>query len=276
MALSVVTNTSAITSQRYLARNQRALDRSLARLSSGLRIVRASDDAAGLAISESLRAQTRSLAMARRNAHDGISMAQTAEGALNETHTMLMRMRELSIQAANGTMDTTQRGMINDEFVALREEIERIADVTEFNGMALLDTAGSVDLQVGIYAASENQITVTMESAHTVDLAAGLETASVGTAAGALASLDLLDTAITNVAEIRGNFGVIQNRLEVTIDRLHSAEENLTAAESRIRDADIAQETTSMTRGQILLQAGVAMLAQANQIPAVAMALIAG
>ena len=276
MALSVVTNTSAITSQRYLARNQRALDRSLARLSSGLRIVRASDDAAGLAISESLRAQTRSLAMARRNAHDGISMAQTAEGALNETHTMLMRMRELSIQAANGTMDTTQRGMINDEFVALREEIERIADVTEFNGMDLLAASDTVELQVGIYAASENQITVTMESAHVADLAAGLETASVGTAAGALASLDLLDTAITNVAEIRGNFGVIQNRLEVTIDRLHSAEENLTAAESRIRDADIAQETTSMTRGQILLQAGVAMLAQANQIPAVAMALIAG
>ncbi len=276
MALSVVTNTSAITSQRYLSRNQRALDRSLARLSSGLRIVRASDDAAGLAISESLRAQTRSLAMARRNAHDGISMAQTAEGALNETHTMLMRMRELSIQSANGTMDTTQRGMINDEFVALREEIDRIADVTEFNGMLLLDAAGSVDLQVGIYAASENQIAVTLESAHVADLAAGLETASVGTAAGALASLDLLDTAITDVAEVRGNFGVIQNRLEVTIDRLHSAEENLTAAESRIRDADVAAETTGMTRGQILLQAGVAMLAQANQIPAVAMALIAG
>ncbi len=276
MALTVQTNVSSITSQRYLHRNQRSLNQAMSRLSSGLRIVRASDDAAGLAISEGLRAQVRGLAMARRNASDGISMSQTAEGALNETHGMLMRMRELAVQAANGTMGDSQRNMLNDEFESLREEIDRIATVTEFNGTSLLNAAGSVDLQVGIEDGADHRLTVDLESAHSADLAAGLDAAAISTVAGAQASLDMLDTAISSVAGIRSNFGVVQNRLEVTIDRLHTAEENLTAAESRIRDADIAAETSNMTRGQILMQAGVSVLAQANQIPAMSLSLLVG
>lgn len=275
MAISIVTNTPAVTTQRYLALNQRHLDRSLSRLSSGLRIVRASDDAAGLAISESMRAQIRSLVVARRNAADGISLAQTAEGALNETHSMLIRMRELAIQAANGTMSTIQRGMLNDEFAALRVEIDRVSEVTDFNGLELLSSSTTLDLQVGIHAASENQIEVQLHDASASNLAVGLDVADITTQVGARNSLDVLDEAIGNVANIRGAFGVVQNRLEVTMDRLHTAEENLTASESRIRDADIAAETSSMTRHQILLQAGVSMLAQANQLPALAMSLIA-
>jgi len=271
-----MTNPSAIAAQRHLQYTQRGLDKALGHLASGLRIVRSSDDAAGLAISESLRSQIRSLGMARRNAHDGISMAQTAEGALNEVHGMLTRMRELAIQSANGTLGTAERTILNDEFSALREEIDRIADVTEFNGFLLLDATATVDLQVGIYAASENQIEVALQSAHSADLAAGggLASAAIDLQANALLALDVLDEAIGNVSSIRGAFGVTQNRLEVTIDRLHTAEENMTAAESRIRDADIAAETTLLTRGQILMQAGVAMLAQANQIPMMGLSLL--
>ena len=273
MALSILSNSASVASQRHLAKSQRSLNNSMGKLASGLRIVRASDDAAGLAISESLRSQTRSLSMARRNSADGISMAQTAEGALNETHGMLMRMRELSVQAANGTMDTAQRGMINDEFNSLRSEIDRIAEVTEFNGISLLQT-GSTDLQVGTDSGSDHQITVALQAAGAADLASGLDTASVGTVAGARASMDLLDSAINQVSAIRSDFGVLQNRLEVTMDRLHSAEENLGAAESRIRDADIASETSQMSRNQILMQSGVSMLAQSNQLPSIAMSLI--
>jgi flagellin len=235
--------------------------------------VRSSDDAAGLAISESLRSQVRSLGVARRNSADGISMAQTAEGALNETHGLLMRMRELSVQAANGTMDSAQRSMINDEFTSLRSEIDRISAVTEFNGTSLL-TSGSVDLQVGTESGSDHQITVNLQNANAASLASGLDSAALTTVSGARAAMDLVDTAINEVSSIRSDFGVLQNRLEVTMDRLHTAEENLGSAESRIRDADIASETSSMTRGQILMQAGVSMLAQSNQLPSIAMSLI--
>jgi len=188
MAISIVTNTPAVTTQRHLALNQRHLDRSLARLSSGLRIVRASDDAAGLAISETMRAQIRSLVMARRNAADGISLAQTAEGALNETHSMLIRLRELAIQSANGTMSTIQRGMLHDEFAALREEIDRVADVTDFNGLQLLSSSTTLDLQVGIEAASENQIEVQLFNAHASAIAARLDTIHINTASASRAA----------------------------------------------------------------------------------------
>ena len=276
MAISLLSNAASTASQRHLSRSQRSLNTSLGRLASGMRIVRASDDAAGLAISESLRSQVRSLGMARRNASDGISLAQTAEGALNETHGLLMRMRELSVQAANGTMDDTQRGMIHDEFDSLREEIDRIATVTEFNGTVLLNASTTLDLQVGRDNGADHRLTVQLLDAKASALATNLDIATLSTQAGAQSAMDLLDTAINTVSEIRSSFGVVQNRLEVTIDRLHSAEENLGAAESRIRDADIAAETSALSRNQILMQAGVSMLAQANQLPGIAMSLIGG
>jgi flagellin len=273
MSISILSNAPSSAAQRHLDKSQRALNTSLSRLASGLRIVRSSDDAAGLAISENLRSQVRSLGVARRNAADGISMSQTAEGALNEVHGLLMRMRELSVQSANGTLSSSQRGMIQDEFSSLRDEIDRIATVTEFNGTSLL-AAGSTDLQVGQDNGADHRITVTFASAASADLASGLDTADLSTQAGARSTMDLVDTAVDGVSAIRSNFGVLQNRLEVTMDRLATAEENLGSAESRIRDADIASETSSMTRNQILMQAGVAMLAQANQLPGIAMSLI--
>ena len=275
MAISILNNDAATAAQRHMAKSQRSLASNLNHLASGLRIVRSSDDAAGLAISENLRSNIRSLAMARRNSADGISMAQTAEGALNEVHGLLMRMRELSVQAANGTMDTTQRGMINDEFTSLRSEIDRISQVTEFNGISVLQS-GSTDLQVGVDSGSDHRIAVTFYAADAESLASGLGSASVGTVSGARDAMDLLDDAINQVSSVRSSFGVLQNRLEVTMDRLHSAGENLSAAESRIRDADIANETSSMSRNQILMQSGVAMLGQANQMPSIAMSLIGG
>lgn len=276
MAISILTNSSSVASQRHLAKSQRSLNTSLGRLASGLRIVRASDDAAGLAISEGLRSQVRSLGMARRNSADGISMAQTAEGALNETHGLLMRMRELSVQAANGTLDTEQRGMLNDEFESLRSEVNRIANVTEFNGTNLLNSSGTVTLQVGNDNGTNHQLDISTFDAQAGALATGLDTASISDQSGAQTAMSTLDTAINQVSSIRGSFGVVQNRLEVTMDRLHSAEENLSAANSRIRDADIASESSQMTRSNILMQAGVSMLAQANQMPSIAMSLIGG
>ena len=278
--ITLLSNTAATQTQRHMSISQRNLNKSLGRLASGMRITRASDDAAGLAISENLKSQIRSLAVARRNASDGISMAQTAEGALNETHGLLMRMRELSVQAANGTLGSSQREMLNDEFGALRKEIDRIAEVTEFNGINLLNEASTKVLQVGIHDGNNHQINISTFSAKSSSLAgagaAGLSQAVVSTQAGAQSALAVIDNAIDKVSEIRANFGVAQNRLEVTIDRLHSAEENLGAANSRIRDADIAHETSTMSRNQILVQAGAAMLGQANQLPSIAMSLIGG
>jgi len=275
MALTVMNNPSSVSAQRFLSYTQRGLEKAIGHLASGLRIVRASDDAAGLAISEGLRSQIRSLAMCRRNAADGISMAQTAEGALNEVHGALTRMRELAIQSANGTLGTGERTLLQNEFAALRSEINRIADVTEFNGFLLLDAAGSIALQVGTYDGVDHRLTVILEDTHAVGLAAGLPAATIATQAGARSALTVLDTAIDSVSGTRGAFGVLQNRLEMTIDRLATAEENTVAAESRIRDADIAQETSLLTRAQILTQSGVAMLAQANQIPMMGLSLIA-
>lgn len=277
MTVNITHNMPSIAAQRHLGVSQRGLETSLNRLASGLRIVQASDDAAGLAISENLRAQVRGLGMARRNANDGISMVQTAEGALNETNNMLVRMRELAIQSSNGTLGTGERTLINNEFVALRSEIDRLAAVTDFNGISLLSgSTAVVQLQVGIYSGANYAITVTLQTATSEALAAGLATAAVGTQTTALASLALLDSAISNASSRRGNLGAIQNRLTVAIDTLGITEENLTAAEARVRDVDVAAETSAMTRGQILLQAGVSVLAQANQLPSIAMSLIGG
>ena len=274
-ALSLQTNIGSLTAQRNLRRNERGLHTAMGRLSSGLRINQASDDAAGLSISEKLRAQVRGLSQAQRNANDGVSLIQTAEGALNETSDMLIRMRELAVQSSNGTLGDSERIAVNREFTALRAEIDRISSVTEFNGLKLIDGSLSTGLtfQVGLNDNSNDQITISVSSsvATALGLTAGM---TLSTSTGAQASLAIIDTAISTVASRRGDLGAVQNRLYSTINNLSAAHENLSAANSRIRDTDVAMESANFTRGQILMQSGIAVLAQANQLPAMALSLL--
>jgi flagellin len=272
MAITVNTNVSSINAQRNLAKTGSALASSFERLSSGLRINRAGDDAAGLAISEDMKAQVRSMSQAERNANDGISLLQTAEGALGEVGGILGRMRELATQSANGTLDATQRGYVQEEFTALSEEIDRIGAVTEFNGTALLDGSANVDLQVGINNTANDRINVSIAAMDTTGL--GLAAADVSTAGGAQTAIDSIDAAIDTVSGQRASIGAVGNRLQVTVSNLSSARENLSAANSRIRDVDVASETAELTRSNILQQAGVSILAQANQAPSLALSLL--
>jgi flagellin len=273
MAMVINTNSMAINAQRNLDRTNSALSTSMARLSSGMRITSAKDDAAGLAISEKMKAEIRGLGQAQRNANDGISLVQTAEGAMDEVSGMLIRMRELAVQAANGTSDATQKGFLNTEYAALASEINRIADTTTFNGTALLNSAGSVTLQVGISAGSDSQVTITL-----ANLKAGaMATATASTitsASNATTAITNLDAAITALSGERGVFGAAQNRLESTVRNLATTSENLSASNSRIRDVDVADESVNMTRSQILMQAGTAVLAQANKLPSLALSLL--
>ena len=276
-SMTLQTNVSSLTAQRNLARSEKGLNTSMGRLSSGLRINQASDDAAGLAVSEKLRASVRGLAQAQRNANDGISLLQTAEGALNEVSDMLVRMRELAAQAANGTLGNSERISLHDEFGQLRHEINRIADVTEFAGTKLLDGSQStgVTFQVGAGNTANDRITISMAAAHVSSLQSALgQSDTISTITGARASMSHIDTAINTVSRRRGTIGAKQNRLYTTINNLSSSHENLSAANSRIRDADVASESASFARGQILMQAGVAVLAQANQLPSMALSLI--
>ena len=273
MGLRINTNTASLTAQRNLTNTTEQLQRSLARLSSGLRITRASDDAAGLAISERFRAEVRSLQQAQRNALDGISMLQVAEGALNETSGNLIRLRELAIQSANGTLGAGERAVMNAEFQDLITEIDRVAAVTEFNGTLLLDgTAPTITFQVGSNNTVNDQITVTGVDATAAGI--GVDLLDVNTQATAQAALTTLDTAIDSVSALRGGFGTAQNRLESTIRSIAVAVENTAAAESRIRDVDVAIETANLTKNQVLQQAGIAVLAQANVSTQSALALL--
>ncbi|MBI2896230.1 MAG: flagellin FliC [Deltaproteobacteria bacterium] len=281
MALSIFSNIPSLNTQRQLTKTQNALSANLGRLSSGLRINNAGDDAAGLAISEKLRAQIRSLAQAERNANDGISLLQTAEGAMNEVSGMLTRMRELAIQAANATVGSVERGFINQEFAALRDEITRISTVTNFNGTQLIDGTYSVTqlrFQVGIGGTANDAIMVNLADVRATALGSGagnqITNRDLTTSNTAVAALATLDAAITDVSVSRASIGAVENRLQVTIANLASSRENLSAATSRIRDVDVAEETAAMTRNNILLQAGVSVLAQANQLPALALQLL--
>ena len=278
MAISIVTNPASLNAQRNLNKTQGTMGRSLARLSSGLRINGASDDAAGLAISEKLKSQTRSIAQAERNANDAVSMLQTAEGAMNETSGLLIRMRELSVQSANDTVGSTERSFIQSELSDLRDEVNRIAEVTEFNGTKLIDgTASSVTFQVGIQNTSNDRISVAINDMHATALGAGttdLDGLDISTITGAQTALDVLDAAITDVSAGRAEIGAVQNRLQVTIANLGTARENLSAANSRIRDVDVASESAELTKNNILMQAGVSVLAQANQQPSLALSLL--
>ena len=284
MTVTINTNVASMNAQRNLGRTQQALNGNLARLSTGLRINTAADDAAGLAISEKLKSQTRSLAQAERNANDGVSLLQTAEGALNEASGVLGRLRELAVQSANGTLGGTERQFLDDEATALTNELDRIAAVTEFNGQNLLDggaTGNSFSFQVGIGATSNDTISATIGGIASADLGAvtggtvsSLAGIDLSSATGAQNALSAIDQAITDVSSRRADIGAVQNRLNITISNLGSARENLSAANSRIRDVDVASESAALTRNNILQQAGVSVLAQANQAPQVALALL--
>jgi len=272
MVMSIQTNVSALNAQRNLMQTQLMLDSSLSKLSSGYRITKAGDDAAGLGISENLRAQIRSAAQAQRNAFDGVSVIQTAEGSLNEISNILIRMRELAMQSASDGVGATERGYIDTEFQALIEEIDRIAATAEFNGTALLDGTAVLDFQVGIRNTANDRITVTIGAADTTTL--GVDVAAVDTKANAQTALGLIDTGIVAVSTLRADLGALGNRLNSTIANLGVQHENLSAANSRIRDVDVASETSALTKAQILMQAGVGVLAQANAVPQVALNLL--
>jgi flagellin len=259
MSLRIQNNVEAFNAQRQLVGNSDKLSKAMEKLSSGYRINRAGDDAAGLAISEKLRGQIGGLNQASRNANDAISMVQTAEGALNEVHSMLQRVRELAVQYKNGTLSTNDQTAIQSEVNQLKAEIERIGTDTEFNGTKLLNATGTVTFQVG--AADAQTIT-----AATISVGSEVTAASTFTL-GNVSDIARIDSAINNVSAARATFGAVQNRLEHTISNLASYQENLTASESRIRDADMASEMVNLTKLQILTQAGTSMLSQANQAP---------
>lgn len=275
MALTVNTNIASLNAQRNLSVTQGQLNKSLQRLSSGLRINSAADDAAGLAISEGMRSQVRSMNQAIRNANDGVSLVQTAEGALNEVSNILVRMRELATQSATGTVSSDQRSYIDSEFTQLKNEIDRIASATDFNGTKILDgTSGTISFQIGAGNTSNDLIAVTISAGAASSIGVATASVSGNNGAAASAALGAIDTAIKSVSNIRGNLGAVQNRLQSTINNLQVSVENLSAAESRIRDVDVASETAAMTRAQILTQAGTSILSQANQTPQSALSLL--
>ena len=274
MGLRVNTNVTSINAQRNLSSVTDRLSTNFRRLSTGLRISTAADDAAGLAISERLRSQVRSLDQAKRNANDGISLVQTAEGALNEVNSVLTRLRELSIQAANGSVSNQDKDTLNEEFTSLVDEIDRIAQSTEFNGINLLDgSSASVSFQVGYgTTAGVDTLDVTLQAAD--ETALGIDSLDISSTGNTSTAIAAIDTAINTVSSLRGSLGAAQNRLGSTINNLAIQTENLSAAESRIRDVDVAYETAQLTRNSILQQASISVLAQANAQPQAALALL--
>jgi flagellin len=275
MALRINTNPVSLRAQQNLAKAQGALTSNVERLSSGLRINRAGDDAAGNSISSKLSSDVRGLKQASRNTNDAISVIQTAEGAMNEINGLLTRMRELAVQSSNGgTMTSSERAYIDQEFQLLESEINRIVNVTEFNGQKLIDgnMSSGVNFQVGMNNTANDRIILSVADSDSTAL--GLNDDVLTSQTGAQAAINALDTAIQSVATSRGTLGTTQNRLTVTLTNLANMHENLSAANSRIKDVDVASESASMTRNQILQQAGVAVLAQANSLPQSALSLI--
>lgn len=265
-------------SQRHLRNTRRLLDKSLERLASGYRINRAGDDAAGLAISEKLRGKTRGLIQAQRNANDGVSLIQVAEGGLNEIQNILVRLRELGVQSASDTIGDKERRYLNEEYQSLKEEMDRIANSTEFNGTVLLDgTGGTLDFQVNTGGSNLLGVDRISFNAFKLDVNAdklGLEELSIANKFNSQRSLDLIDTAIDEVASIRGELGALENRLTSTVKNISISVENLSAAKSRIKDVDIAQESAELTKHNILMQAGISVLSQANNTPQMALQLL--
>jgi flagellin len=266
MGLRINTNVASVNAQRNLRGTNLDMRKAMERLSSGSRINRAGDDAAGLAISENLKAQIRGYNMAMRNSEDGISLVQVAEGGLNETSNILSRLRELGIQAASDTIGTAERGFLDVEYQSLLNEIERVSQATEFNNTKLLNgTTPAMDLQVGIRnIPGVDRITFDASKSNATVSALGLLELNVRDKVQAQSSLQQIDQAIQKVAAVRADYGALQNRLQATINNLGVSVENLSAANSRIRDADMAVETAEMTRNNIMLQAGISVLGQAN------------
>ncbi|MFM7201089.1 MAG: flagellin [Myxococcota bacterium] len=269
MGFRINTNLDSIIGVNNLTRTNSRLSGNFGRLSSGLRINKAADDAAGLAVSENLRTQIRGLNQAIRNTNDGVSIIQTTEGALNQIQNNLSRLRELAVQSSSGTLGDNDRAYLNTESSALLNEIDRLANVTSFNGRVLLNGAASagtgtvaIDVQVGIQNTTNDRLTITVSSARTQAL--GLNTVNLASSTAAQNSLQSIDTAIGRVSDIRSQLGATQNRLGSTLANLQTGIENLSSAESQIRDVDFASETAELSRNQILQQAGVSVLSQAN------------
>ena len=276
MGLRINTNIQALVAQRHLNVNRQEQERSLERLSSGSRINHASDDAAGLAISERIRANTRSLSQAGRNAQDGISLVQVAEGGTNEVTNILIRMRELSIQAASDTIGNKERGFIDKEVTQLRSEIDRIAQTTEFNGTKLLNgSAERLDIQVGLNNnPMEDRLVINPSEQNITTAALGLTGITTMSKEEAQMNLEKLDSALTTLNSNRSALGALQNRMQSTINNIGIYKENLDAARSRIKDTDMAAETSELTKNNILSQAGISVLSQANQNPQAALKLL--
>jgi flagellin len=278
MGLRINTNVPSLSAQRSLGINTRNLNDNLRKLSSGERITRSGDDAAGLAISENLKAQIRGMRQAKRNAGDAVSLLQTAEGGMNEISNIIIRLRELSVQAASDTVGATERGFSDIEFQNLKEEIDRISKSTEFNGIKLLDgSGGKLEFQVGTKNDPVlDRLQYDGTGADASLKALGLELDGVSTKEGAQGALKKLDDALVQINGVRANFGALQNRLQSTQNNLEISDENLSAANSRIRDVDVASETADMTKNNILLQAGISVLSQANNAPNTALKLLNG
>ncbi len=276
MSLRIATNMASINGQRQLFNTNLSMMKAMERLSSGYRINRAADDAAGLAISENLRAQIRGLKQANRNAQDGVSMVQVAEGGLSEISNMLIRMRELAIQASSDTVGERERSFTDAEFQQLKLEIQRVAEVTEYNGTPLLSGVGGLlEFQVGVHNDPFNdRISFDSSAADSTNAALGIAAESVSSKPGAQATLSVIDDAMLRVNSMRANFGALQNRLVSTMNNLNIAHENLSAANSRIRDTDVAEQTAELAKQNILMQSGISVLGQANQVKNLALKLL--
>ncbi len=276
MGLRINTNVASLSAQRSMGMTKNSLDANLRKLSSGERITRAGDDAAGLAISENLRAEIRGMGQAKRNANDAISLIQTAEGGLSEISNLVIRLRELAVQTASDTIGDTERQFSDIEFQQLKEEIDRVSRSMDFNGIKLLDgTGGMLEFQVGVNNDPVlDRLRYDGTAADATLASLGLSAESVSTKQGSQVTLKKLDDALVQINGVRANLGAMQNRLSSTVNNLGISEENLSAAKSRIRDVDVAAETADMTKNNILVQAGAAVLGQANQYPNVALKLI--
>jgi len=275
MSITIRTNVPSLQAQKNLQKSSSALNASFDRLSSGLRIVTAADDAAGLAISESMITQIRSFTIAERNAQDAVSMVQTAEGALAEVHSIMGRLRELAMQGANGSLTSTDRGFLDTEFQALKAEIARIQGAAKFNGKQLLQTTVStVQFQIGLDNTGSDQLTLSFGGVGLTSIISASNLIAGSGISSALRALSTIDGTLSIVSTLRAKYGATMNRLDITISSIETMRLNLTAANSRIRDVDVATETAALARNQVLSQAGVSVLSQANQLPQLALNLL--
>jgi flagellin len=275
MALSIRTNIASLNAQKNLAQTEGMLNSSLSKLSSGFRITKAGDDAAGLGISSNLNAQIRSYNQASRNASDAVSVIQTAEGSLNETTNILTRLRELAMQSGSAGVGNTERGYIQNEVTQLVSEISRIAESTEYNGVKLADgVIATLTFQVGIRNVTDTSDRISVNTVDATALKLGVDTLELTSAASSQSALSTIDAAIETISAARATLGAAGNRFNAVANTIRTASENLSAAHSRIKDVDVAEETSAMSRAQILAQAGVSVLAQANQLPQMAMKLL--